>query len=66
MRYFFHVRGVTISDPDLTGKIFSTQDGAKAFAMHMANELAKEGGFTGAWVLVTDEVGAEIIRVSIE
>jgi hypothetical protein len=65
LRYFFHVKGYNIDDPDFTGEIFSTQDGAKAFAMRIANELAKEADLRGAWVLVTDEVGNEITRVTI-
>jgi hypothetical protein len=33
--------------------------------MRIANELAKEADLRGAWVLVTDEVGNEITRVTI-
>ena len=65
LRYFFHVQGANIDDPDFTGESFSTQEGAKAFAMRIANELAKEADLKGAWILVTDETGAEITRVTI-
>jgi hypothetical protein len=33
--------------------------------MRIANELAKEADLRGAWVLVTDETGAEVTRVTI-
>ena len=65
LRYFFRVKGANIDDPDFTGERFSTQEGAKAFAMRIANELAKEADLRGAWVLVTDDTGAEITRVTI-
>jgi Domain of unknown function (DUF6894) len=65
LRYLFHVSGSVGILEDEDGQSFSSLDDAKAHAIVIARELARDEAYHG-WVLwVTDDQGHEVARVAI-
>jgi Domain of unknown function (DUF6894) len=65
LRYLFHVTGSVGMLKDEDGQSFSSLDEAKAHAIVVASELARDETYHG-WVLwVTDDQGNEVARLAI-
>jgi hypothetical protein len=55
LRYFFHVTDGTTMLKDEEGQSFSSLDDAKAHAIVIASELARDGTYHGWALWVTDD-----------
>jgi hypothetical protein len=65
-RYFFPIKGDSLSIDDAHGQTFSTLAEARAHAIIIAIELAQDGGLDkGCFVCVIDESGKEMARMAI-
>jgi hypothetical protein len=65
VRYFFHVRNTHHAYDDLRGETLSGVDEARIQAAIIASEIAQDADWIGFSVLVTDERGAEIVRLPV-
>ena len=65
MRYFFKVADHGAEFPDDTGEDCPTPDAARVRAEALARELGSDPDYRGFTIIVTDEQGKEVARVSI-
>lgn len=64
-RFFFHIEN-GVKYPDECGSVFLSPGDAAERGLTIAHELARDGGWTGFSVVVTDHRGLLITRVPIE
>jgi hypothetical protein len=65
-KYFFPIKGDSLSIDDAHGQAFSTLADARAHAIIIAVQLAQDGGvYQGCVVCVIDESGKEMARMAI-
>ena len=65
-KYFFPIKGDSLSIDDAHGQPFPTLAEARAHAILIAVELAQDGGvYKGCVVCVIDESGKEMARMAI-